>query len=74
MRRLFASSDKADKMNRLGVAASYLGFFCTVVGLVAGFYNLPSGDSEIIGFWLAWVPVGFILLLTGITTTQLTKK
>lgn len=74
MRRLFASSDKADKMNQMGVAISYLGFFCTVVGLVVGFYKLPSGDSEIIGFWLAWVPVGFILLLTGITTTQLTKK
>lgn len=74
MRRLFASSDKANEMNRFGVALSYLGFFCTVVGLAVGFYNLSSGDSEIIGFWLAWVPVGFILLLTGITTTQLTKK
>jgi hypothetical protein len=74
MRRLFASSDKANRMNRLGVVTSYLGFFCTIVGLAVGFYNLPSGDSEIIVFWLSWVPVGFILLLTGITTTQLTKK
>jgi uncharacterized membrane protein len=74
MRTLFASSDKANRMNQLGVVASYLGFFCTVVGLAVGFYNLPTGDSEIIFFWLAWVPVGFILLLMGITTTQLTKK
>lgn len=61
-------------MVRLGVFASYVGFFCAVVGLTVGFYYLPSGDSDKIGFWLAWVPVGFLLLLAGLTTTQLLKK
>ena len=61
-------------MNRLGVISSYLGFIFTVIGLAAGFYNLPTGDSEKIGFWLSLVPTGFVLLLAGITTTQLTKK
>jgi hypothetical protein len=61
-------------MNRLGVFASYVGFICTAVGLAVGFYHLPSGDGEKIGFWLAWVPVGFVLLLAGLTTTQLMKK
>lgn len=61
-------------MNRLGVISSYVGFFFAVVGLVIGFYNLPTGDSEAIGFWLAWVPVGFVLLLAGVTMTQLSRK
>jgi uncharacterized membrane protein len=61
-------------MNRLGVVSSYVGFFLTVIGLAVGFYNLPTGDSEKIGFWLSLVPAGFILLLVGIATTQLTKK
>jgi formate hydrogenlyase subunit 3/multisubunit Na+/H+ antiporter MnhD subunit len=58
----------------LGVVSSYLGFILALVGLVAGFYSLPSGNSETIGFWLSWVPIGFILLLAGITATQLSKK
>jgi hypothetical protein len=66
--------DEIEKMNRLGVVSSYVGFFCTVIGLAVGFYVLPTGDSEKIGFWLSLVPAGFILLLVGIATTQLTKK
>ncbi|MDD5403280.1 MAG: hypothetical protein PHZ14_01945 [Sulfuricella sp.] len=61
-------------MNRLGVVSSYVGFFFTVIGLVAGFYSLPTGDGEKIGFWLSFVPAGFVLLLVGLATTQLTKK
>jgi hypothetical protein len=66
--------DEIGKMNRLGVVSSYVGLFCTVIGLVVGSYNLPTGDSEKIGFWLSLVPAGFILLLVGVATTQLTKK
>ncbi|BCB27148.1 hypothetical protein SKTS_20340 [Sulfurimicrobium lacus] len=61
-------------MNRLGVVSSYVGFILTVIGLVVGFYNLPTGDGEKIGFWLGLVPAGFVLLLVGVATTQLTKK
>ena len=61
-------------MHRIGVISIWLGLIGSVVGLIVGFIQLPSGDEEKIGFWMSLIPVGFALLLLGTVMTQMSKK
>ena len=61
-------------MHRIGVTFVWTGIISTAVGLIVGFAQLPSGDGEKVGFWLAMIPVGFLLLMVGMTITQLGRK
>ena len=61
-------------MHRVGVVSVWAGLISSAVGLVAGFMALPSGEEEKIGFWISFVPLGFMLLLLGTVLTQLSGK
>ncbi len=61
-------------MQRLGVIALWLGVLVTALGLVMGFAQLPSDDGAGAAPWLGAIPIGFALMVLGITLTQLTRK
>jgi hypothetical protein len=59
-------------MHRFGVISVLLGLALSVVGLVVGFtLAIGSGTGE---QWFTLVPFGFVLLLLGVTLTQLSRK
>jgi uncharacterized membrane protein YccC len=59
-------------MHRFGVISVLLGLVLSIVGLVVGFtLAIGSGTGE---EWFTLVPFGFMLLLLGVTMTQLGKK
>jgi hypothetical protein len=59
-------------MHRFGVISVLLGLALSVVGLVVGFtLAIGSGTGE---QWFTLVPFGFVMLLLGVTLTQLSRK
>ena len=59
-------------MHKLGVISILLGLVLSVVGLAVGFtLAIGRGTGE---QWFTLVPLGFVLLLLGVTLTQLSKK
>ncbi len=58
-------------MHKAGKIAVIAGILLIVVGMIAGFYLLATeGESAII--WLGTIiPLGFVILLTGMVTTLL---
>jgi uncharacterized membrane protein len=59
-------------MHKLGVLSVWLGVLLSVLGVVAGFWQaIRLGQGE---EWFMFVPVGFMLLLLGVTITQLHGK
>ena len=59
-------------MHKLGVISVLLGLAFSVAGLVVGFtLAIGQGTGE---EWFSLVPLGFVLLLLGVTLTQLSKK
>ena len=59
-------------MHKLGVVSVLLGLVFSIVGLVTGFsLAIGRGTGE---EWFSLVPFGFVLLLLGVTLTQLGKK
>jgi hypothetical protein len=59
-------------MHKLGVISVLLGLAFSVAGLVVGFtLAIGRGTGE---EWFTLVPFGFVLLLLGVTLTQLSKK
>jgi hypothetical protein len=66
------STKKENAMHRFGVISVLLGLALSVVGLVVGFtLAIGSGTGE---QWFTLVPFGFVLLLLGVTLTQLGRK
>ena len=61
-------------MHRLGVIAVWLGIVLAVAGLAIGFTGLMLGKDELGGFWLGLIPIGFLVLLSGVVMTQLSHK
>ncbi len=59
-------------MHKLGVISVLTGLVLSVVGLISGFFLMISEGTGM--DWLNLVPVGFVLLLLGVTLTQLGKK
>ncbi|KAB2311501.1 hypothetical protein F8A87_06765 [Betaproteobacteria bacterium SCN2] len=59
-------------MHKLGVISVLLGLVFSIVGLIVGFtLAIGRGTGE---EWFTLVPFGFVLLLLGVTLTQLSKK
>jgi hypothetical protein len=59
-------------MHKLGVISVLLGLVFSVVGLAVGFtLAISRGTGQ---EWFTLVPFGFVLLLLGVTITQLGKK
>ncbi len=59
-------------MHKLGVISVLLGLAFSVAGLVVGFtLAISRGTGE---EWFTLVPFGFVLMLLGVTLTQLSKK
>ncbi len=59
-------------MHKLGVISVLLGLVLSIVGLIVGFALMISRGTGM--EWLNLVPIGFVLLLLGVTMTQLSKK
>ncbi|MEW6132195.1 MAG: hypothetical protein AB1591_03385 [Pseudomonadota bacterium] len=59
-------------MHKLGVVSILLGLGLSVAGLAVGF-TLAIGRGTG-AEWFTLVPLGFVLLLLGVTLTQLSKK
>ena len=56
-------------MQSLGRIIAYLGIMLTAVGLCLGFLFMVGGVSATYAeFFLTMVPVGFLLLFTGVMT------
>jgi hypothetical protein len=59
-------------MHRLGIISILLGLAFSIAGLIVGFtLAIGYGTGE---QWFSLVPFGFMLLLLGVTLTQLGKK
>ena len=58
-------------MYRFGRIAGYLGLVLTVLGIVVGFGALFNHAEELAKVFLAIIPVGFVILFAGVTTTLL---
>ena len=59
-------------MHKLGVISVLLGLVFSVVGLAVGLtLAISRGTGQ---EWFTLVPFGFVLLLLGVTLTQLGKK
>ena len=61
-------------MHKAGKLAVIAGILLTVIGMIIGF-TLLMNESENAIIWLGTViPVGFILLFTGMVTTLLSES
>ena len=59
-------------LHKFGVTCILLGLLLSIVGMVAGFWlAISHGRGQ---EWFNFVPLGFVLLLLGVTVTQLHKK
>ena len=59
-------------LHKFGVFCVLLGLLLSAIGIVAGFWQAVSRASG--QEWFSVVPLGFVLLLLGVTVTQLHKK
>ena len=59
-------------MHKLGVISVLLGLVLSIAGMAIGFVLMISRGTGL--DWLQLVPIGFVLLLLGVTLTQLSKK
>ena len=60
-------------MLRLGRITTWLGVLLTAIGLIAGFGLIWFGQHEMAKAFLLLTPLGFLLLLTGVTTAFLSS-
>ncbi|MDH5516526.1 MAG: hypothetical protein OEY36_01730 [Gammaproteobacteria bacterium] len=51
----------------------YLGALIIAVGMVAGFYYLFTDADEMAKYFLAMIPVGFLILFVGVVTNMLRR-
>ena len=59
-------------MHKFGVICILLGLLSSSIGIVTGFWlAITQGRGE---EWFNFVPAGFVLLLLGVTVTQLHRK
>ncbi len=58
-------------MHRIGRMTSWLGVIVALVGIIAGFTLIKMGHDQHAKFFLTTVPIGFVLLLTGVVTAFL---
>ena len=59
-------------MHKLGVISVLLGLVLSIAGMAIGFALMITRGTGL--DWLQLVPIGFVLLLFGVTLTQLSKK
>ncbi|MEJ2061523.1 MAG: hypothetical protein P8Y64_13745 [Gammaproteobacteria bacterium] len=50
---------------------AYLGALITLVGIVAGFYLMVQQVTRYAEFFFTMVPIGFLILFTGVMTAML---
>ncbi|MEJ2308871.1 MAG: hypothetical protein P8Z78_06060 [Gammaproteobacteria bacterium] len=60
-------------MHRFGVFATVAGILLIAAGMLIGFGLLMLDKDDLAIFFLGTIPLGFVLLLTGVTTTQLSR-
>ena len=60
-------------MHRFGTIATVAGILLIIAGMLIGFGLLLSDKDDLALFFLGIIPLGFVLLLTGVTTTLLSK-
>ena len=60
-------------MNTAGRVAVIVGIALIVAGLVIGFGAMFMGEDQQAVDWLALVPLGFVVMLAGTVSSQLTK-
>jgi uncharacterized membrane protein YozB (DUF420 family) len=58
-------------MHRAGRMTTWLGVIVTLAGIIAGFTLIKMGYDQHAKFFLMTVPIGFVLLLTGVVTAFL---
>jgi uncharacterized membrane protein len=60
-------------MHTAGRVAVFVGILMTVLGIIVGFSALfMNADSQAVT-WLGIIPLGFVVMLAGTVTTQLTR-
>ena len=68
------SGGKISKMHRFGVIATVAGILLIIAGMLIGFGLLMLDKDDLAIFFLGIIPVGFVITLTGVTTTQLSRS
>ena len=60
-------------MHTAGRVAVFVGILMTILGIIVGFSALfMNADSQAVT-WLGIIPLGFVVMLAGTVTTQLTR-
>ena len=60
-------------MHQAGRVTIYIGITLTAIGLVIGFTTMFMGHDDDAKVFIGLVPIGFVLLLVGTVTTQLSS-
>jgi hypothetical protein len=55
-------------IERIGRYTAYFGGILTFLGLVIGFTAMLKGAEDLAKFFIMLVPLGFLLLFTGVVT------
>lgn len=58
-------------MNKMGRILMWVGAVITAVGLVVGFSTMFAGNNALAKYFLMFIPVGFLLVFTGLVTVVL---
>lgn len=61
-------------MHRFGVVSIWVGLVIAVVGLIGGFGLMFTGEQTWSKPLIATVPIGFLLVFTGVVTTILYRE
>ena len=60
-------------MHQVGRVTIYIGILLTAIGLIIGFTAMFMDHDDFAKMFLGLVPIGFVLLLAGTVTSQLSS-
>ncbi|MBK1673471.1 hypothetical protein CKO35_09145 [Ectothiorhodospira shaposhnikovii] len=61
-------------MHRIGKYSMVVGALLTLAGMIVGFDALFYGTDEIAKYFLSLVPLGVLVVFTGLVTVVLTEQ
>jgi ABC-type transport system involved in cytochrome c biogenesis permease subunit len=61
-------------MLRIGRISVWVGVLLAATGLITGFALMLSDQSQSARFFLTLIPIGFLLMLTGVVTAFLAQE
>ena len=61
-------------MHQVGRVTIYIGIILTAIGLIIGFTAMFMDADDVAKMFLGLVPIGFVLLLVGTVSSQLSSR